>query len=112
VVYYDKIQIFEGAGCNLFAVIDNKLVTTKSNMVEGITRNVLLEILKLNISIEVRDFAFAELLKASEIFLTGSGKGVRGVVELNGKPVGNGKVGNITKEVAKQYSEYVELGTK
>jgi len=112
VIYYDEQQVFEGAGCNLFAVINNKLITPKSNIVVGITRNVLLEILKLNIPIQVQDFTFDELLKATEIFLTGSGKGVRGVVELNGKPVGIGKVGNITKEVAKQYGEYIKLATK
>lgn len=107
ILYYDEYQVFEGAGSNLFAVIDNKLVTAKSNIVEGITRNVLLEILKLDIPVEVRDFTFDELLKASEVFLTGSSKEIRGVVEINGKPVGNGKVGVITKEAAKQYKEYI-----
>ena len=91
VIYYDDSQVFEGAGSNLFAVIDNKLVTTKSNIVEGITRSVLLEILKLAIPVEVRDFTFDELLKATEVFLTGSSKKIRGVIEINGKAVGDGK---------------------
>ncbi|TRZ52794.1 hypothetical protein D4R99_02060 [bacterium] len=107
IIYYDDSQVFEGAGSNLFAVINNKLVTTKSNIVEGITRNVLLEILQLDIPIEVRDFTFEELLNAAEIFLTGSSKEVRGVIEINGKAVGDGKVGKITKEVAKQYKDYI-----
>lgn len=108
VIYYDDLQVFEGAGCNLFAVINDKLVTPKSNIVEGITRNVLLEILKQNIPFVVRDFTFNELLGATEVFLTGSSKKVRGVVEINGSPVGNGKVGEITKEVAKQYNDYIK----
>lgn len=106
VIYYDNSQVFEGAGCNLFAVIDNKLVTTKTNIVEGITRNVLLEILHVPIPIEIRDFTFDELLKASEIFLTGSSKEIRGVIEINGKAIGNGKVGEITKEASREYKEY------
>lgn len=107
IIYYDVHQVFEGSGSNLFAVIDNKLVTTKSNIVEGITRNTLLEILQLPIPIEVRDFTFDELLNATEVFFTGSGSGVRGVTHINGKAVGNGKVGKITKEVMKQYKEYL-----
>jgi len=107
IIYYDDSQVFEGAGSNLFAVIENKLVTTKSNIISGITRNTLLEILKLSIPIEVRDFKFNELLKATEVFLTGSAKGVRTIVEINGKAVGDGKIGKITEEVAKQYEEYI-----
>lgn len=107
VIYYDESQVFEGAGCNLFAVIDNKLVTTKTNIVEGMTRRVLLEVLTLKIPVEVRDFSYDDLLRASEIFLTGSSKKIRGVVELNGKPVGNGKVGEITKEAYRQYMDYI-----
>ncbi len=107
VLYYDTTQFYEGSGTNVFAIIDNKLTTTKSNIVEGITRNTLLEILQLPIPIEVRDFTFNELLSSTEVFLTGSNSEVRGVVEINGKPVGDGKVGEITKEALKQYKAYI-----
>ncbi|NTU47015.1 hypothetical protein HGA88_05300 [Candidatus Roizmanbacteria bacterium] len=106
-IYYDEIQVYEGSGCSLFAVINNKLVTAKSSVIDGITRKTLLEILKLPIPIEIRDFTFAELQRASEIFVTGSNSEVRGVIEMSGKPVGNGKVGEITKEVLKQYRNYI-----
>lgn len=108
VIYYDDSQVFEGAGCNLFAVINDRLVTPKSNIVEGITRNVLLEILKLDIPIEVRDFSYEELLTATEVFLTGSSKEVRGVVKINDRAVGDGKVGEITKEVSRQYTRFAD----
>lgn len=107
VLYYDDAQFYEGSGTNVFAVIDNKLVTTKSNIVEGITRNTLLKILHLSIPIEVRDFTLQEVLTATEIFITGSNSEVRGVIEVNGKQIGNGKVGEITKEVMKQYKTYI-----
>ena len=107
IIYYDDTQVFEGSGSSLFAVINNKLVTTKSNIVSGITRNILLEILRLDIPIEIRDFTYDELVGATEVFVTGSSKGVRGVIEINGKAVGDGKVGKITKEVTKQYKEYI-----
>jgi branched-chain amino acid aminotransferase len=108
IIYFDDAQVYEGAGTNIFAVIDNKLITTKSNIVEGITRNTLLEMLRLPIPIETRDFSFEELFTATEVFLTGGGSRVRGVVEINGKAVGDGKVGVITKEVSRQYNEYLD----
>jgi len=111
IIYYDDLQVFEGAGTNLFAVIDNKLVTPKSNILYGITRNTLLEILQLDIPVKVQNFTFNQLLNASEIFLTGSYSQVRGVIEINGRVIGNGKVGKITKEVTKQFTEYILQST-
>jgi branched-chain amino acid aminotransferase len=107
IIYYNDSQVFEGGGCNVFAVIGNRLVTPKSSIVEGITRNVLLEILKLDIPIEVRDFTLEEMINASEVFITGSSKEIRGVVNIDGKDIGNGAVGKITKEASRQYKEYV-----
>jgi branched-chain amino acid aminotransferase len=107
IIYYDDNQVFEGSGNNLFAVINNVLTTTKTNIIKGITRNTLLEILKLSIPIEVRDFTLDELYSASEIFFTGSGSQVTGIIEIDGKLVGNGLVGATTKEAARQYKEYI-----
>jgi branched-subunit amino acid aminotransferase/4-amino-4-deoxychorismate lyase len=107
IIYYHDSQVFEASGSNLFAVIDNSLVTTKSYIVEGLIRNTLLDILHLSIPLEVRDFTFDELQNASEVFITNSRNGSIGVVEINGKAVGDGKVGEVTKEVSKQYKEYM-----
>lgn len=106
-VYYSDAQVFEGSNSNIFAVIDGKLLTSKSNILEGVTRGVLLEIFKLDVSVEVKDFTLDELLGASEVFLTGSGKEITPVTRIDGKPVGNGMVGTVTKEIMRQYKEYV-----
>lgn len=111
IIYYDDTQVFEGSGNNLFAVINNTLVTTKSNVVHGIPRSILIEILQLPIPVEVRDFTIQELLSATEIFLPGTRKGIRGVTHINGKEVGDGTVGPITKEAARQYAEYIRQAT-
>lgn len=105
-VYYSDAQVFEGSNSNIFAVINKTLLTPSSNILEGITRNVLLEILKLDVSVEVRNFTFEELLTASEAFLTGSGKEVTPITSIDGEPLGSGEVGPITKEVMRQYKEY------
>jgi branched-chain amino acid aminotransferase len=107
IIYYDSSQVFEAGGSNIFAVIDRKLVTPKSNIVEWLIRNTLLEILTLDIPIEVKDFPYHELLTASEVFITNSRNGSIGVVAINGQKIGDGKVGETTKEIAGQYEKWI-----
>jgi len=110
-LYYSSAQVFEGSNSNVFAVIGGKLLTPKSNILNGITRGVLLEICKLNVPIEQKDFTLQELLSASEIFFTGSSKEVTPITKIDGKPVGDGKVGPITKQAMKQFEEFTTKGS-
>jgi len=90
--------VTEGAASNVFAVINDVLVTAPSGsrLLPGITRDLIVELAREhNIPCEERDFTEAELLSASEIWLTSSTKEILPVVELNGKPVANGKSGPI-----------------
>jgi len=105
-VYYDDTRVFEGCASNIFALIDGTLKTPKTGILEGITRGVLLDILKLEVSVEVADFSLQELKKADEVFLTASNKEVLPISTIDGKPVGKGNVGPITKEVMKQFREF------
>lgn len=105
-IYFDKTQVYESSTSNIFALIDRKLKTPKTNVLGGVTRDVLLEILKLKIPIIVEDFTLDDLLKAEEVFLTSSNREIAPVVKIDGKNIGNGEVGEITKEVMKQYKEY------
>jgi len=105
-VYYDDKQVFEGASSNVFALIGGKLITPKTNVLQGVTRGVLLKILKMNIPVEEKDFTLAQLMKAKEVFLTASNKEVMPVIKINGKSVGSGKVGEITKEAMKQFKNF------
>lgn len=105
-VYYDDHQVFEGSNSNIFALIDDKIVTPQSNILLGITRNVLLEILSLDLPIEARDFPIEKLRAAQEVFFTGSNKEVMPITKIDGHPVGDGNVGEITKEIMKQFREF------
>jgi len=106
-IYYSDTQVFEGSNSNVFAVINDKLLTPKTGVLAGITRAVLLEILKLDISVEVRDFTLDDLFRAKEVFLTGSGKEIVPVTSIDSQLINDGKVGPITKEVMRQFAEYV-----
>ena len=110
-VYYDDAQVYEGSTCNIFAVIGGKLVTPKSNILGGVTRAVLLEVLpSAGIPAEERDFSFDELKGASEMFLAASNKEVMPVAHMDGAPIGNGMPGPVTKEVMKAFRDFVLSG--
>ena len=106
-IYYDDQQVLESSTSNVFAVINNKLLTPKSNILPGITRGVLLSILKLDIPIAEEDFKLEDLLSAQEVFLSASNKEVMAVTKIDGKAVGDGTVGPITKEAMRQFKAFV-----
>ena len=99
----------EGTASNLFIVKDNVLVTPpKSNLLlPGITRDLVVELAeKNNIQCEVRDVAEHELSVADEIWLTSSTREIAPIVELNGKPVGDGRAGDYWRSTMNYYQLY------
>jgi len=56
--------------------------------------------------IEERAFTVAEALAAKEAFITSASVFVQGVVAIDGKTVGNGKVGPITDRLREIYVEF------
>lgn len=114
VYYYDteacRDQVLEGATSNIFAVIKGRLVTPKTSVLVGVTRGVILDILKISIPLEIADFSIDELREADEVFLTASNKEILPVTKIDGVLVGKGLVGPITKEAIGQFASYVSSG--
>lgn len=104
IIYYDDEGVREGCVSNVFAVMDGKLVTPKSNVLPGITRKIVLEVTNA----EEKDFTIQDLRSASEIFVTSSNKEVLPVTKLDGINVGNGKVGHTTKDAMEKFKSFVE----
>ena len=63
----------------------------------GITRLMLLDILRKDgsIPVEERKISLAQLLDADEVWITSSSKEIAPVIEIDGKPVGDGQVGDV-----------------
>ncbi len=98
--------VTEGAASNVFAVINDVLVTAPAGtrLLPGITRDLIVELAaQHNIPCEERDFTEAELLSASEIWFSSSTKEILPVVELNGNPVANGQPGPIWENMIELY---------
>ncbi len=103
-------NISEAPGENIFLVRKKKIITppTSSSALEGITRESTIEIAH-NIGYEVieKEMPRTELYLADEIFLTGTAAEITPVISVDGKKVGNGKVGNVTKQIQFAYSDIV-----
>jgi len=90
--------ITEGSASNVFAVIDGVLITPpKSNFIlAGITRDVILELADAHNIPYAQDIISLDALKtASEIWFASSTREILPVIELDGLPVANGKVGGL-----------------
>jgi D-alanine transaminase len=99
----------EGAASNVFIVLNDVLITppTSPLLLPGITRDLIIELAeKNNIPCEERDITEVELHSANEVWLTSSTKEILPVIELDGKTVGNGKVGPIWDSMIDIYQTY------
>ena len=102
-------NVAEASGENVFIVENNALLTPpKPDILEGITRNSIIEIAK-NEGIEVREEYFTrdQLYTAEEAFLTGTAAEITPIREVDGRKIANGKPGQITKKLQKKFFEIV-----
>lgn len=103
-------SVTEGSAMNLFVVQNGKLITTKTtdNILVGITRNTVIELAKdLGITVEERNIDRTELYICDEAFYSGTGAQVSPIVEIDGRKLGGGKVGNVSTEIQKLYFDVV-----
>ncbi|NGX38698.1 MAG: D-alanine aminotransferase [Chlamydiae bacterium] len=109
-LYLNENQgILETTTANFFAFSRGKLLTTNSKeILPGITRKVILELQK-NIEFETIDLADLPLLE--EAFTSSSIKGILPVASINGHRIGNGKLGQQTKELISRFSAYAHQAT-
>jgi branched-chain amino acid aminotransferase len=99
-------NITEGPGFNIFVCYENQLLTPASGVLEGITRQTVLDLAKEHgIPAKQTMFNTEVAEKAAEIFITNTAGGVMPVTTINGKSVGDGKPGPVTTLIQKRYWE-------
>jgi len=103
----------EGAASNVFAVIDDVLITPPKNneILPGITRDVIIELAQANqIAIQEDVISLEALELASEIWLSSSTREILPVTRLDNKPVGDGQVGPVWQAMQALFQEYKRVG--
>jgi branched-chain amino acid aminotransferase len=103
-------HVAEGSAENLFMVRDGVLITpsVSEDILEGITRAGIIEIAAhLGIPVKERQIDRSELYIADEVFLCGTGAQVSPVSSVDHRPVGDGRVGPMSKLISKTYFDAV-----
>ncbi len=99
----------EGAASNIFAVIDDVLITPPKTheILPGITRDVIINLAKANqIAVQEDIISLEALQLASEIWLTSSTREIVPVTTLDGRPVGSGQVGSVWHVMQALFQDY------
>ncbi len=100
-------NLTEGPGVNVFVVRDGALRTPDRGVLEGITRQTVLEIAaELGLDAATGRVPLSALYAADEVFLTSTAGGVMPVAELDGAPVGSGGVGELTALIRQTYWDW------
>jgi len=100
--------VAETNATHLFAVFGGGLHTPHAVACpEGITRQTVLDLAATHeIRAVVRDISLAEMYAADEVFCTGTMGEIAAVTEIDGRAIGDGKVGPLTTRVATLYREH------
>lgn len=109
IVLSENGHVSEGSAMNLFMVKRGKLVTptTADNILEGITRNTIIELAQQEFGIETicRSIDRSELYTADELFFCGTGAQIAPIGEVDQRIIGNGAQGPISGRLRETYIE-------
>lgn len=92
-LYFKDGEISELTRSNFFIIKGNTLITPNHNILNGITKKVVLELAKSHFKIEERPLYYQELEDADESFTTSSTKWVMPIVQVGRLQIGDGRVG-------------------
>jgi branched-chain amino acid aminotransferase len=103
-------QVAECTGDNIFIIRHGQLLTPPidAGILEGITRNAVMELARsMGIEVIEQTMTRHDIYVADECFLTGSAAEVIPVVRLDGRPIGDGAVGKMTKRLSEAFHKFV-----
>ena len=105
----------EGSTTNIFLASNEELITPslESGVLPGITREVVLEIAHAaSIKTVERQVELEELIEAEEAFVTNSVLEVMPLTWFDGRPIGTGKPGHLTKELLAALRRLIDQATE
>ena len=104
-------HVCEGSGENIFVIADGKMITPslEDNVLPGITRDTVIQLAhgELGLDLIERSIDRSELYLADEVLLSGTAAHLTPVVELDSRPIGDGRPGPISTKLQEMYFEIV-----
>jgi branched-chain amino acid aminotransferase group I len=115
VMLNDRGLVAEATSSNIFIVSAGMLKTPKlgGGLLPGVTRGVVMDIAgKLGVKHVEADILPRDLTAATEAFLTNSMVEIMPLVAVNGERIGDGKPGQVTKQLMKAYTQRTMAETR
>jgi branched-chain amino acid aminotransferase len=102
--------VSEGSGDNIFVVKNGVIYTPPTlNNLRGITRAVTIELAKnLGISVIEQNMGYFDLYTADEVFVTGTAAEVAPIVTIDGRCIGSGRPGPVTRQLMATFRTVTE----
>jgi len=102
--------VAECTGDNIFVVSGNALLTPPVYLgaLEGITRDLIMDLARQE-GMEMREepFRLATVYTADEVFLTGTAAEIVPVTTVDGRRIGSGQAGPVTRRLRERFRAYV-----
>jgi len=109
IMYNHEGYVAEATGDNVFIIKDGVIYTPpdEAGALGGITRGVVIRLAKEeNIKVVEKNLTRFDLYVCDEFFLTGTAAEVIGIVEIDGRVIGDGKPGPVTKLLREKFFKY------
>ena len=109
IMYNHVGYVAEASGDNVLIVKDGVIYTppAEAGALPGITRSIVIKLAKEeNLQVVEKNLTRFDLYVCDEFFLTGTAAEVIGIVEVDGRMIGDGKPGPITNLLRKKFFEY------
>ncbi|MCD1294466.1 branched-chain amino acid aminotransferase [Methanocella sp. CWC-04] len=107
IIFDIRGNISEGSGDNIFIIKNGRIRTpfVQYNL-NGITRGAVFELAeKLGISLAEANLGYFDLYTADEVFVTGTAAEIAPMTRIDGRVIGDGKPGPVTKKLMTAYTE-------
>ena len=102
--------VAEVSMANIFLAKNNEVYTPfTTNALEGVTRKLLMKLLSEDgYLVKEKNLTLKDLYTADEVFTCGTGEEINSLIEIDGRTIGDGKVGPIVKRAIKLYKKYIK----
>ncbi len=108
-----KGEVAECSGDNIF-IVKNRVLKTpapEAGILEGITRSAVIRLARqAGVTVVEGPLLRHDIYTADECFLTGTAAEVVAVISLDGRTIGDGKPGPITKDLLERFRELTRKG--
>ena len=109
IMYNHQGYVAEATGDNVFIVRNRRIITppTSAGSLDGITRAVVIKLARQSgYEVAEQNLTRHDLYTADEIFLTGTAAEVIGVTQIDGRQIGSGRPGPVTRELLEKFEAY------